>query len=678
MTHPRPAWIAAVCASALGVAAAAAGQTPAPPADPPRLVFGDTVVVTAERGDAPQSWIAAATVAVEGASLAALPAQTVGELLSFVPGFRVQQAALHAGRPVVSARGFFGGGEAEYVVLLVDGVRVADAESGLVDWSTVVGSSVSRIEAARGPGASLYGDAAVGGVVQLLTDSTASRDVVSISGGSFGTVSLDGTWRWRRTAASGFVSGAGRRTDGTSEHSRSSELTFASAVTGAARGLTWRWTANALGRDQEDPGVITLDQRRRGVTLDPVFRFDNRARRTLASALSVKGGSTGWRHQARVSVSTRDEDGIRTILLAPGLGDSQHRHLATDGAAGAYEAEHAIGSMLHSAVRVGVEVERQGLNTSYRGVRNGAPIAIVGGRVDGARVRAGAFASTSWMPAASVRVSGGLRWDRISDGDLDAVSTPTDAWSPRAGLVFQPAWMSGTSLFAQYSRAFKAPTLDQKFDPRPYPDFRGGSFTISNGSLQAQHATNIEGGVSGGARVRWSLLAYRMHVRNEIDFDARTFSYANIGRSRHHGIEADVRVEGGTSIRPVASYALSAVAATDAGGGLQLKNVPRHQVMVGTFARLPLEVDAFLSLRRAWGAFLDDDNTLPIASSVIVDLRVRRRIKRVEVFADVLNGLDRRFDEFGFVLADFRGGRVGYVYPGQPRALRAGVTIGGS
>ena len=40
--------------------------------------------------------------------------------------------------------------------------------------------------------------------------------------------------------------------------------------------------------------------------------------------------------------------------------------------------------------------------------------------------------------------------------------------------------------------------------------------------------------------MRWSALAYRMDVENEIDFDARTFSYANIGRSRL-GFEAEIR-----------------------------------------------------------------------------------------------------------------------------------------
>jgi len=657
------------------LAGAASAQTGNPPAQPP-LVFRDSIVVTAERGEAKQSWIPAATVTLDAASLRALPALSVGEFLSFIPGFRVQQPALHGGRPVVSARGFFGGGEAEYVALLLDGIRVSDAESGLIDWSTAPASALTKIEAARGPGASLYGDAAVGGVIQVLTDSPTTGEVVTLSGGTLGTFSIDGTWRWRRNAVGGFVSGAARHSRGISEHSNTSELALGSAFSGVVKALSWRWTANVLGRDQEDPGVLTPAQRDRGVTLEPLFRFDDRNRRTLLTAVSTRSAIGGWHQQSRLSINRRDEDGIRTILLAPGLGDTRSRDLATSGVAGTVELERALGATPNSALRIGVDVERQHLDTNYFNVRDGAASGAVVGNAAGSRLRAGAFASTSWMPASQVRLFGALRWDRIADSDFGRTETePTQAWSPRAGIVVQPAWLAGASVFAQYSRAFKAPTLDQMFDPRPYPDFRGGTFTISNALLTAQTASNVEAGISGGSRARWSVLGYRMNVANEIDFDARTFSYGNIGESRHIGLEAEVQGSIANRLRPSASYSLSKVTTNDA-GDLQLKNVPRHQVSVGASASLPWKLEAFGAARRTWGAFLDDDNVVPVESSILLDLRVRRRVRRVEVFADVLNAFDQRYDEFGYVLADFRGVGTAYVYPGQPRVVRVGLTIG--
>jgi outer membrane cobalamin receptor len=666
-----------VAALRVGSASAQTEQPSAPPAQPSSTdvpTFRTDVVVTAERGATEQVWVPAATVAVDATTLRTLPALTLGEFLSFVPGFRVQQSALFAGRPVVSARGFFGGGEAEYVALLVDGVRVADAESGLVDWSAISGSAVTRIDAARGPGASLYGDAAIGGVIQVLTDSPAAGDILTVSGGSLGTFSIDGASRWSRPSFGAFVSGAARRTDGIADHSDASEFTLGTALGGKVSGLSWRWTANAVDREQQDPGVLTLAQREQKVASDPLFRFDDRNRRTLLTAVTLRSGGSAWTQQSRVSVDVRGEDGIRTILLAPGLGDTRRRDLSTGGVGGTFELERLLAAKPNSALRIGVDLDRQHLDTSYRNVRDGEAFGGIVASAVGSRLRSGAFASTSWMPASRVRLFGAVRWDRIADTAFGRIGggSVMQAWSPRGGIVVQPRWLPGTSVFGQVARAFKAPTLDQMFDPRPFPDFRGGTFTISNALLTAQRASNFEAGLYGGRAVRWSALVYRMNVANEIDFDPRTFMYGNIGRSRHTGLEMEVQGPASARVRPLATYALSDVSAASAE---QLKNIPRHQVMLGATASMGWKLDAFVSVRRSWGAFLDDENLMPVVSRPLVDIRVRRSVRSAMLFADLLNAGDQGYDEFGFVLTDFRGGRVGYVYPGQPRVLRIGLTL---
>src|SRR2546426_7257685 len=133
-----------------------------PPTEPAR--FTTEIVVTPERGETPRSLVPASTVVLAGASLPALPVVHPSEVVSFLPGFNVARPQFYAGRPVVSARGFFGGGEAEYILLLVDGVPIADVEAGLIDWAVIPASSVRRIEAFRGPRAALYGESAGRGV----------------------------------------------------------------------------------------------------------------------------------------------------------------------------------------------------------------------------------------------------------------------------------------------------------------------------------------------------------------------------------------------------------------------------------------------------------------------------------------------------------------------------------
>jgi outer membrane receptor protein involved in Fe transport len=272
-----------------------------------------------------------------------------------------------------------------------------------------------------------------------------------------------------------------------------------------------------------------------------------------------------------------------------------------------------------------------------------------------------------------VRLAGGIRWDNVDDGGFASASGEANrAWSPRAGVSVQLNDEGTLSAYGQVSRAFKAPTVDQLFDPRPYPDFRGGTFTISNPRLVPQRATNVEAGVSGAGPVRWSALAYWAEVDDEIDFDVRTFSYANIGKSRHTGIE----LEGAGQwwrIRPFLSYAMARV--TEAGSSRQLKNVPRHRVAAGAGIDLPWDVQAYARFEHAATAFLDDDNAFRIDTPSTIDLRVRRPFGRHAAFVDLFNLTADRYEDYGFTLTDFRGQVVPYVYPGAPRAVRAGVTV---
>src|SRR4029079_3075892 len=111
------------------------------------------------------------------------------------------------------------------------------------------------------------------------------------------------------------------------------------------------------------------------------------------------------------------------------------------------------------------------------------------------------------------------------------------------------------SLFARYARAFKAATFDQQFDPRPFSDFQGGSFTISNLELVPQRARSLEGGFRIPARAgRLEVTAYRIDVEDEIDFDPASFRYRNIGRSRHVGVEALGTWSWGSRLSGFASY----------------------------------------------------------------------------------------------------------------------------
>jgi iron complex outermembrane recepter protein len=664
LTRPRIAYGLLITALA---ASAAAAQTP----DPPR--FNTDVVVTPERSETPRALVPAATVVIDRETVATLPAVVPAEAMSFLPGFNVMRPELYANRPIISSRGFFGGGEAEYVTLLVDGVRVADAESGLIDWSAIPSTSIRRVEAYRGPAASLYGDAAVGGVIQILTDRSSSGGEATVSGGSYDSFTVDGTYGHRGSRVGFALSGALRRTDGGFDHSAAHQAVGAGSLDGSARGYMWRWSVSGGSRDRDDPGSLGLDVIHASpYSSDPMFQFDTLDRQDFSTAFSLRNGSSAWHPQARAYVTTRSEDLIRTIPLAPGVADRRARALSSDALGGSIEAEHAVGK---TTLHVGVDLTREHLDTSYRSVSDAGAIGAFNTEADGHRVRAGLFALGSWQAAPRVRLSAGVRRDLVDDEGFGGSADAQQAWSPKGGVSILLTESGSVSLFAQMSRAFKAPTLDQRFDPRPFPNFRGGTFTISNRNLVPQRADGVEAGVAGGGVVRWSALAYRMGVDEEIDFDLRTFSYANIGRSRHVGAELEAEGRWWKRVRPSATYALTKVVDVDAADDVQLKNIPRHRATAGIAIDLPYALGITARYDRTWGAFLDDASLFALDGRSTLDVRLRRPIGRHALFVDVLNATNHLSEEFGFTLTDFRGRPVPYAYPGAPRAIRGGLTV---
>jgi vitamin B12 transporter len=64
---------------------------------------------------------------------------------------------------------FLRGTESDHALVLVDGVRIGSATSGLTALQDIPVETIERIEIVRGPRSSLYGSEAIGGVIQVFT-----------------------------------------------------------------------------------------------------------------------------------------------------------------------------------------------------------------------------------------------------------------------------------------------------------------------------------------------------------------------------------------------------------------------------------------------------------------------------------------------------------------------------
>ena len=492
-----------LCAAALAPGLAA--QTPPSPAT---LA---TEVVSAARLPQPREHIASATRTFDRADLAASPAATLDGALRALPAFSLfRRSDSFSANPTaqgVSLRGLGPSGASRSLVLL-DGVPLNDPFGGWVAWSKLPRESLARIELVPGGGATAWGNAALGGVVHLLSaapDTTSGSATVTageagtrsaefaatLAGGparldlgarAFGT---DGyalvapqrrgpvdvpAWsrhrsahaRWRQPLAPDLHLALAVRTaeekrgNGTPYQRNASRENFASLALAGQPAPAFAWTAVAYGQDQRFASTFSGVNAARTAETPASDQF-------AVPAVALGAAWTGsWRHADR-TVTSLGADTRRV------RGETREHFTYSNG--------------------------------------NFTRLRIAGGT----QSAAGLFALHERPLAADLRATAGLRLDRWSDtaGHRRESDRATGVASrderypaladtelcPSAGLVWTPtpAWR----LRAHAQNSFRRPTLNELHRP-----FRvGANVTEANAALRTEHARSAELGAE------WTLLS---------------------------------------------------------------------------------------------------------------------------------------------------------------------------
>ncbi|MFM8795282.1 MAG: TonB-dependent receptor, partial [Betaproteobacteria bacterium] len=199
-----------------------------------------SVVTVASRLPQAPDRLTADAVVINREQLAALPADNLADALQALAGVQVSRT----GGPGQPTSTLIRGASAANTLVLIDGVRMGSASLGQFDFSTIGLAGIERIEVLRGPGASVYGADAVGGVVLITTRASAA-----VEGEGNGT----GATRHRAALAAGSLS--------SSEASASTQI-----------GQPWGqgdWSAQLQAARQASAGVSAVRPNDRFGTYNP-------------------------------------------------------------------------------------------------------------------------------------------------------------------------------------------------------------------------------------------------------------------------------------------------------------------------------------------------------------------------------------------------------------------------
>ncbi len=533
-----------------GSAVVSADTLPVPP------IVLDTLPVLGSRTSAGLPLRSRSVEVLDRTTLDALPARSVADALRWANG--VELSARSPAQADLQLRG----GTFEQVLVLVDGVRMSDPQTGHFDLDLAIPlDRVERIEILRGPASAQYGSDAIGGVVNVVTRSRTAGASARVEGGSFGTgvLAVDGAAELPGSLRleAGFEGG---RSDGHREGTDWEQLLGSLRIAAPVAGGSLR---TDLGAARRDFGAADF--------YAPFPSFEATRTRTAAVAWHPSP-------EARVRVEPRatwrgHDDDFTLIRDNPEVYRNIHR--STQLGADVVVRVALPGSLVPGSggvVAVGAEAARHELDSNALGDRSESRVAV--------------FAELSSRPLQGADLSIGLRHD--GHARWGGFTSPSVA----ASLEVTP----GVRIRGSWGRAFRGPTWTERFyaDPGhvPNPDLRperGGAWEVG---ARLEPVDGLAFSVAGFLRTTEDLIDWARTAGGGEGGEVAPWIPRNVNEARFRGVELDAswRVDAATRVT-LAGALLSTRARGEA--GLESKYALRpltEKVGVGFERALPGEL----------------------------------------------------------------------------------------
>ncbi|MEE2678402.1 MAG: TonB-dependent receptor [Myxococcota bacterium] len=667
---------------ATGERSAAQEPTPADPGAP--VVDVGEVVSTATRTERDLLELPANVSVVDREEIDASGVATIPDLLRRQPGLFVTSTTTNPAGVQVEARGFNNGGALGSSLLVqIDGRRVNQADTGNTDWAQIPLDRVQSIEIVRGPVSAVYGDNAVGGVINIRTRPREGPPEAVLRGrvGRYATGGGSLTASGTVGPVTGQLFVGGNTTDGYrkrsafdgTEYNGSLEWTLGDRLRLGAQG-------GYIEDRREFPGSLTQAE------IDALGRRAASPRSERDDARVENGHVQGWVEavlgesiQLRIQPAYRNQTDVATITsIAFGTTD-----IHTDKLSAGVDTQLQFDAPIAgrpSRFLAGFDFLHE---TTDRNITSGFGTSLS----DNTRDVYGAYIQEELSLSDGLLLTAGVRVDRAEYTlEIADPGPPVDSatakprftvWSPRAAATWQ--FLPDTSSYVSYARGFRLPNFDEDAPLLGFPP--GAPPTIPG--LKPQVSDSVEVGIKHrGERFNAALALYWMGVSNEILFDPITFSNANLDTVRHQGIEASAAFQVLDWLQVYANYTLSDVKILESDNpaldGARMPMVPLNRGTVGFHANFPyaLEIDANLNVVGSRILANDFSEALPrLDPYAVLDLLFAWRPKLGEhveaAFTLALrNATGEEYDGFG---AEFGG--TAFFNPAARRIWEAGITL---
>ena len=613
------------------------------------------VEVTASRAAGPRDAQPFGTSVITAEEIERAGAVTVNDALMRLLGVVGRQDFFGGGDYALDLRGFGVTSDSNQVVI-VDGIRISEADLGGTRLAGIPIESVAQIEVIRGSGAVLYGEGATGGVIIITTK--AGNGVFRKNAASL--YAAVGSYGLREERANATLASGGFSLDvnamkRTADNHRDNFRSDASALSGLAQWSNdWLRLGASRAQDKLDtglPGALTASEYqsnpRQSTHPQDKATIDNVRNGVFAEALLGD-----W--QLVADAGQRDKK-LRSLFVSS-FGNSNFDY--------DIKASNYALRAVHSAKQADFS-NKLVLGSDYGSWQRDVLGAF--GSTATQASRAYYFRDELTLAASGTTLSLGGRTERINKGvtgTAPGVAEGPTAWEIG---VNQPLNRE-LSVYGRVGRSFRLANADEF------------SFTSPGVNLLPQRSTDVELGsryASGFFKLETRL--YRSALTHEIGFDPNAAgpfgpgANVNFDRTRRSGLELDASYAAAKNLNLRVNGALRR--STFASGPYQGKDVP-----LAARAALALHADwtpmagHLLSGGVKWVSSQHPDfaNQCSVPAYTTADARYAYQGQKVELSLGISNLFNNKFYTQAFQCAS---GVTHAIYPEAGRALTAAARV---
>ena len=613
-------------------------------------------------------------------------ADTLTDVLRSVPGIIVRNYYGNASKVSVDTRGF-GEQGALNTLVMVDGRRVNEIDQSGVDWTQVPLDQVERMEIIRGgSGGVLYGDNAVGGVINIITKKGRGKPKFNLETeiGSYDQNKERLSFSGSTQDFSYLLSGGFEGTHGYRNNSYYNATDFTSKFDyDLSPNLVLRFSNGYNKSSYGMPGALTdtqIQQFSRRYS-----RFEEDHANNLDYYFDLGAGTKSLPvGNLDLDISYRKKEVNSLFLTSTSSNPIYKNNIDTIGFTPKYTLDNDVFKLKNKFITGADFYQYQYVSNNY----SRSDVLQSYSHIN--KTSIGLYLQDELSPLEKLALTGGWRWEQArytfnyhdfsgGNSDIDTKTVP-DKQAFSAGAAYN--YMQDSSLFFNVNQNFRFPATDEYYSVWDTPPV--------NVNLKPQTSKSIEFGLrhSFNQDIRFDISFFRTNVKNELYYNPSGGQFGfggneNYDKTLHEGIESSFETKLNERIRLFGNYTFTKAFFC---GGPYDKNeipmVPRHKGSLGLRFILPRDFTINLTGTYVGKRYFINDQANAVSrlnGYMVADINLSWKFHDLSVTLGINNLFNKIYSEYGVYASDSSNGFVMdkfyYPSPGRNFSLKASYSF---